>query len=135
MSEYSGYSGRPLYVKLGMKAGSRWKLIRPPQNYQKLLGASKDVSFLDESQDLDGIHVFTTSVNEVEDALVSLKDEIKKNGMIWVSWYKKSSGIVTNVSENVIRDTALKLGLVDVKVCSVSQQWSALKIVWRKENR
>ena len=70
-----------------------------------------------------------------ENQFFIIKDKIKKDGIIWISWYKKTSKIPTDLNENIIRDTALGLGLVDVKVCAVDQKWSGLKIVWRKENR
>jgi hypothetical protein len=71
----------------------------------------------------------------LEKSLVSLREEIDDRGMIWVSWYKKSSGMSSEVTEDIIRDTALALGLVDVKVCAVTEEWSGLKLVIRVENR
>ncbi len=130
-----GYSGKPLYKKLGMKPGSRWRTINPPSDYKELLGPVEDVKFVQDDEDLDGIHWFAPDALTVEKAIIEGKDMIKKSGMIWVSWYKKSARIPTDVTEDVIRDTALSLGLVDVKVCAVDAKWSALKVVWRKENR
>lgn len=71
----------------------------------------------------------------MEQSLKEYRHAIRQNGMVWVSWYKKASKIETDVNEDVIRGTAIALGLVDVKVCSVDAQWSALKVVWRMENR
>ena len=107
----------------------------PPHNYLHLLGCVEDVHFTEEMINLDGILVFAESSSQVEQAVKEYRHAIKSNGMVWVSWYKKASKIGSDVNEGVIRDTALTLGLVDVKVCSVDEQWSALKIVWRKENR
>ncbi len=130
-----GYSGKPLFQKLGMKPGSVWKVVRAPDNYRELLGEVDGVKFVKKTSDLDGIHVFVKSARQVENNMLKYGSQIKPNGMIWFSWYKKSSKIPTDVTEDVIRDTALALGLVDVKVCAVSEIWSALKIVWRVENR
>ena len=118
-----------------MKPGSYWKLVRAPENYHELLGSDKEIQFSRKTKDLDGIHVFVKSNRQLEADILRYKDQIKSNGMIWFSWYKKSAKIPTDVTEDVIRDTALSLGLVDVKVCAVSELWSALKVVWRKEHR
>lgn len=130
-----GYSGTPLYKKLGMKAGSRWKVIDPPENYLEMLGPLEEVVFVDNGDHLDGIHVFTNEVKALEKYMTKLPEIIHKGGAIWFSWYKKSAKLPTEITEDVIRDTALALGLVDVKVCAVDHSWSALKIVWRVENR
>ncbi len=131
----SGYSGRPLYKKLNMKEGSIWQIVNMPRGYKSWLGDYGDIQFVEHGDNLDGVHAFARTTKEVEDILLKYRDRIDKHGMIWVSWYKKSSGVVTDVSEDVIRNTALALGLVDIKVCSVTKEWSALKIVWRRENR
>lgn len=133
----SGYSRKPLYKKLGIKEGFKIRLINPPGNYFRLLG---DIPFeVHSNEDIavskDFIHFFVETENELKETLFLLKDEILKNGMIWVSWYKKSSKIPTDVTEDVIRQYALPLGLVDVKVCAVDEKWSGLKLMWRKENR
>ncbi|MBK7871521.1 MAG: DUF3052 family protein [Saprospiraceae bacterium] len=133
----SGYSGTPLIKKLGIKTGFKVQFIHPPAYYLDLLGElPPDVLIVEENMEaLDFIHLFVKSVAELEAQLPILKDQIVKNGTIWVSWYKKSAKIPTDVNEDIIRDTALALGLVDVKVCAVDEQWSGLKLVWRKENR
>lgn len=130
-----GYSGKPLFKKLGMRPGSKWRIINQPSDYKELLGPVEEVNFVQEDENLDGIHWFAKDSRTVEEAIHQGKDMITKSGMIWVSWYKKSARIPTDVTEDVIRDTALSLGLVDVKVCAVDAKWSALKVVWRKENR
>lgn len=133
----SGYSGTPLCKKLGIKPGFKLYLIDQPADYLDLLGELPDgLIFMDTlAQPPDLIHFFVKTVSELEAQLSFLKDKIGKNGAIWVSWYKKSAKIPTDVNEDIIRDTALALGLVDVKVCAVDEQWSGLKLVWRKENR
>jgi hypothetical protein len=84
---------------------------------------------------LDLIHFFTNSASELEKVLPVIKQEIKKDGIIWVSWYKKSCGKPTEVTENMVRDTALAIGLVDVKICAVDEDWSGLKLVFRLKDR
>jgi hypothetical protein len=130
-----GSSGTPLYKKLGMKAGALWKTVNAPDGYMDLLGEARDVAFVQAKADLDGIHVFTNQIDEVEAFMKKCSLQIKKNGCLWFSWYKKSAKLPTEVTEDIIRDTALALGLVDVKVCAIDHEWSALKIVWRVENR
>jgi hypothetical protein len=89
----------------------------------------------DKGSDLDFIHLFTNSLNELEAALPHIKEQIKKSGTIWVSWYKKSAKKETELTENVIRDLALANGLVDVKVCAIDDDWSGLKLVYRLSDR
>ncbi len=132
----SGYSKKPLVKKLGIKEGAKIRIINSPQNYFKLLEDLPEVEILDDNSSMaDFIHLFSKSVEHFENQFFTIKNEIKKDGMIWVSWYKKASKIPTDLNEDIIRDTALSLGLVDVKVCAIDEKWSALKIVWRKENR
>lgn len=130
---------RSLLQKLGIKEGDSVYLHQPPDNYRDLLGEPlpKNVSIIDHLKDqkVDFIHLFTHRINELEELLPEMQEKIVSNGMIWVSWYKKSSKLPTEINEDIIRDTALALKLVDVKVCSVSDQWSALKLVIRKELR
>ena len=133
----AGYSPRPLFKKLGIKDGMKVRFINQPENYFDLLnGWPENVEVLKSNETLaDFIHLFVKSSSELNAQLPILKDQIAKNGMIWISWYKKSSKIPTDVTEDVIRNLALSMGLVDVKVCAVDEKWSGLKIVWRKENR
>ena len=132
----AGYSKRPLVKKLGIQDGSKVRIIDEPENYFELLGVLPEIEILEDNSKLaDFIHLFSKSIEHIENQIVILKDEIEKNGMIWVSWYKKVSKIPTDLNEDIIRNTALGLGLVDIKVCAVDEKWSGLKIVWRKENR
>lgn len=132
-----GYSGTPLFKKLGIKANHKVYLQNPPGNYLALLGGlPENVIFLDAlNEKADLIHIFADRAEEMENALLTLKGEIVKNGSIWVSWYKKAAKIPTDITEDVIRNTALNIGLVDVKVCAVDEKWSGLKLVIRVENR
>ena len=133
----AGYSGKPLAQKLGIKAGMKILLINASPNYLQLLGkfpnGVKQVS--DKTSVVDFIHLFVKKISELEKFLPLMVNRLEQNGMIWVSWYKKSSGVATDVTEDVIRATAFPLGLVDVKVCAVDEQWSGLKLVIRKEKR
>ena len=133
----TGYSNTPLFKKLGMKEGAKVKLINAPENYPVLIGAFIDQLIISNkaTTDLDLIHFFTNSQQEFGKVLPGLKLQIKKNGMIWVSWYKKGAGKHTELTEHIVRDTALAIGLVDVKVCAVDQDWSGLKLVFRVKDR
>ena len=132
----AGYSNTPLYKKLGMKEGFVVKLINAPGNYMKLIGeVSGRLVYKMSGGQLDLIHFFTNSASELEKVLPVIKQEIKKDGTIWVSWYKKSCGKPTEVTENMVRDTALAIGLVDVKICAVDEDWSGLKLVFRLKDR
>jgi len=132
----AGYSKRPLYEKLGIKEGLKIRIIDVPKNYFELLGVLPKIEILENNSELvDFIHLFSENIEHFENKFFILKEEIKKDGMIWVSWYKKASKIPTDLNEDIIRNTALSLGLVDIKVCAIDEKWSGLKIVWRKENR
>ncbi len=133
----AGYSGTPLPKKLGIKPGDRIVLLNAPTGYRKTLGnvpeGAKFASSIGTEHNL--IHIFTTSRRELEKELPRLMNKIAQNGMIWVSWPKKASGVKTDITEDVVRDTALAIGMVDVKVCAVDETWSGLKLVIRVENR
>ncbi len=133
----TGYSGTPLAKKLGFKENTKVYLIDAPENYQALLAPMpagvQFVSTLSGTTEI--VHVFVDQQQVLEKALNSLRQKIPVNTAIWVSWPKKSSKVATNVTEDVIRQIALPLGLVDIKVCAVSEVWSGLKLVIRKELR
>lgn len=131
----AGYSGTPLPQKLGLKPGAAARVIGSPVDYAELLGdVPPGVSF-DAERDLDFVHVFTTQRDELQRQLPLLQSQIKPNGMIWVSWPKKSSKIPTDITEDTIREVALPMGLVDTKVAAITDVWSGLRLVIRKENR
>jgi len=127
----AGYSGTPLLKKLGIKPESRLLLINDPPNYFLLLEANLRGQFAKKNELPDFVHLFVKNEKEFEVEMKRLKPIIKKNPTItiWVSWYKKSAKIPTDVTEDVIRNYALKNDLVDVKVCAVSEIWSGLKLV------
>ena len=133
----AGYSGTPLQKKLGIGQGEEILLVNAPKNYFVLIGSLPPGAVLvsDKKFSIDFIHLFVESIGELENQLPVLRKQVKPDGIIWVSWYKKSAGKKTDVTEDVIRKTALPLGLVDIKVCAVDDNWSGLKLVVRKENR
>lgn len=122
---------RTLFQKLGYKPGFRVALINPPENYRDLLGEwSNEIAICKPDEtDLNLIHCFASESADLEDVLPKLRSQISSDGMIWISWPKKSSKVLTSLNEDVIRDTALALRLVDVKVCAVNEIWSGLKLV------
>jgi Protein of unknown function (DUF3052) len=133
----AGYSGTPLAKKLGIQAGAFVRAVDAPDDYAQLLEPlPANVTFVERGADeLDMVHLFTKSRSKLVKYLDEYKKKIKQNGSIWVSWPKRSSGIPSEVTEDTIREVALPLGLVDVKVCAVDDTWSGLKLVIRKENR
>ena len=133
----AGYSSTPLAQKLGMKSGGTVVLINEPANYRELLGkAANDVRFTNRVHaDSQFIHFFTQGRGELEKQLARLRSKIADAGILWVSWPKKSAGVPTDVTEDVIRAVALPLGFVDTKVCAVDEIWSGLKLMIRRTNR
>ncbi|MDJ0756031.1 MAG: hypothetical protein QNJ45_21060 [Ardenticatenaceae bacterium] len=133
----SGYSKTPLFKKLGIKPGNRVLVKNRPDHYEQLVDPLPEgVKLLKRrGSEVDIIHLFTKSRAELVRLLPGYMTLIRPAGMIWVSWPKKASKVPTDVTEDVIREVALPLGLVDVKVCAVDEVWSGLKLVIRKENR
>jgi DNA modification methylase len=127
----SGYSTTPLAKKLGIKPGFHINLINTPEHYFELFSdLPAGLTFDDDITDQkDFIHFFTKDEQEFVTTLPALKQQIKPNGIIWVSWPKKSSKVLTDVTEDNIRNYALQIGLVDIKVCAVDEIWSGLKLV------
>jgi hypothetical protein len=133
----TGYSGTPLIKKLGIKPGMKILLKNQPDDYQKLLGVDMIDQFCKNKEVPDLIHLFVRSNKEFQSEMKKIFNLVAKNNklIIWVSWYKKSAKLETDITEDVIRDFALKNGLVDVKVCAVSDIWSGLKLVVPLKNR
>lgn len=133
----AGYSQTPLIKKLGIKAGFTLYVKNPPVDYESLVGALPEGSQIKSTpvRGLDFIHCFTNTRSELEKFLPKAKALMNPNGMIWVSWPKKAAKIQTDVTEDVIREICLPMGLVDVKVCAVDAVWSGLKLVIRREKR
>jgi hypothetical protein len=133
----AGYSSRSLLKKLGIKADDRVAFVHQPAHYADLLGDLPDaVIILDlRATDLDFVHAFYTEKALLEEEFNTLKAAIRKDGTIWISWYKKAAKIPTDITEDVVREIGLARGLVDVKVAAIDEQWSGLKFVYRKEDR
>ena len=133
----AGYSGTPLAKKLGIKPGFNIALVNAPKRYLDLFGELPgDLTFQDQiTGGHDMIHLFVKDQQEYLAILPLIKGRIKQNGMVWVSWPKKASKIVTDITEDIIRNEALQNGLVDVKVCAVDEIWSGLKLVIRLKDR
>ncbi len=142
MTPQPGYSGTPLAKKLGLKDGQSVAFAALPDSLD-WLAAEHAFASLERAdswdaikgKDLDYVHLFTDSADTVDVATPALRKRIRQNGMIWVSWPKKASKVPTDVTEDTIRNRALKDVLVDVKVCAVDEIWSGLKLVIRKELR
>jgi hypothetical protein len=133
----AGYSPNRLNRKLGLKPGYRIAVVNPPDRYWDLVHPLPERVAVagPRARRLDFVHVFVERRAELLRALPKLVGRIKPDGMIWVSWPKRASGVPTDVTEDAIRDIALPLGLVDVKVCAVDETWSALRLVIRVERR
>lgn len=133
----AGYSGRPLSAKLGLKPGMTCWRHNMPEGIAELLDTQEPATSLVETATpgLDCAHVFVTERDDLAAQLSGLRDLIAPDGMIWVSWPKKASKVPTTVTEDIVREICLPMGLVDIKVCAVDTVWSGLKLVIRKELR
>lgn len=134
----TGYSGPPVWKKLGYQNGMPAYIDGGPSNYLSFVRLPVDVtvSWLDHAKsDIEFVHLFATSTAKLESKLRLYRQRIAPGGVIWVSWPKKSSGVKSDVTENGIREAALLMGLVDVKVCAINEVWSGLKLVIRKGKR
>ena len=133
----AGYSGKPVVQKLGVKPGFRIFAAGLSVAYRDIVGDLPDDVTLAKAAKapLDMVHLFATEAKGLAAKLKCYRAAIEPDGMIWVSWPKKASGVATDLSDGVVRDTALPLGLVDIKVCAVDETWSGLKFVIPKAQR
>ena len=134
----TGYTGSTLAKKLGIKSGHFVLLHNEPKHYDTLFSDfPKDVKKLEriEKDSADFIHLFCTHEKELIENVALLKPTLKKTGMFWVSWPKGSSKINTNLKREFIRDYLLSVGLVDIKVAAIDEDWSGLKFVYRLKDR
>jgi len=133
----AGYSGTPLAKKLGIKEGSRIFLASAPENYLAIIAPLPEGAHVVPclTREMDIVHVFSTRRSQLQEALVSFLEKLKPDGVIWVSWPKKAAKVSTDITEDTVREVALPLGLVDIKVCAVDEVWSGLKLMIRKERR
>ncbi|NJM29235.1 MAG: DUF3052 family protein [Rhizobiales bacterium] len=128
----AGYSGTPLWKKLGFKPGMRVRALRAPAQYAKFIDGPNDWVMVKAAGDADAVHLFTTDKSELKE-VTALAKRMPPVTMLWVSWPKKSSPLSKGLSEDDIRAAALSCGLVDVKVCAVDENWSGLKLVRRRK--
>ena len=131
----AGYSGTPLVKKLGLTEGLVIFVGDAPETYfDSISPLPKGLIVKDKLVgEFDFIHLFVNQVKRFQKEFISGKKHLKKTGMLWISWPKKSSKVPTDLDENIIRDFGLSEGLVDVKVCAVDEIWSGLKFVYRHE--
>lgn len=131
-----GYSGTPLPGKLGIVEGSSVAILGDPGHAHALLADRPEATALDgDPATADVTLWFVTSRDELERRVVELSEAIFPDRSLWVAWPKRASGVQTNVTEDVVRELALPLGLVDNKVCAIDGTWSGLRLVWRRERR
>ena len=134
----AGYSGTPLAKKLGFKEGFQAGLVNAPEGFQKELGLLPDgvkISAGRLQKPLDLVVFFANSQRLLKREFPKLAKKLTKDGMLWIAWPKKASGVATDLSDNSVREIGLAAGLVDVKVCAVNDIWSVLKFVYRLEDR
>jgi len=133
----AGYSGTPLATKLGIKPGIQICVIDAPDGYLKLIEplpeGTRVVSRL--SGNTDMVHIFSSRKVELSKVLRTCRPKLNSTGIVWVSWPKKSAKVPSDITEDTIRELALPLGFVDIKVCAIDAIWSGLKLVIRKELR
>jgi hypothetical protein len=127
----AGYSGTPLVKKLGIKPGDRAAWLAAPAHFEDLLGHHDAEVKTSLRGGADIVVCFVTARRELARRIDALKRAIAPDGMAWIAWPKRSSGVPTDMTEDVVRDVALPTGLVDVKVCAIDETWSGLKLVIR----
>ena len=133
----AGYSGTPLAKKLGIAEGSRLVVRHAPDDYARMVAPVPPGTTFGKivSKNTDVVHVFSDRKAQLRAELAALRKAIRSDAVVWISWPKKTSRVPTDVTEDTIRELALPLGFVDVKVCAVSDVWSGLKLVIRRELR
>src|SRR5215213_40846 len=133
----AGYSSTPLVKKLGIKEGSRIALVNAPKDFQSELGELPDrVEFVKRgTKSLDIVLFFVLSQRELARDFSRLAEKLATNGMIWIAWPKKSSGVTTDLLFECVQRIGLDAGLVDVKICAIDETWSGLKFVYRLKDR
>lgn len=133
----AGYSGTPLAKKLGIKEGSTLVVVHAPDDFKELLQPlPPSVRFATKAdRHTDLAHLFTTERSELAKFLAQWRKVLAADATVWVSWPKKAAKVPTDITEDTVREVALPLGFVDVKVCAIDAVWSGLKLVVRKELR
>ena len=134
----AGYSATPLWKKLGYKAGAGAYVVGAPANYHATLDLPVEITvkWLGRARrGMSFVHVFSKDAASLRTALSSFRRQVAPDAVVWVSWPKKSSGVETDLTEDTIRQIALPLGFVDIKVCAIDETWSGLKLMIRKSER
>jgi hypothetical protein len=133
----AGYAGTPLARKLGIKENARLLSMGAPKDYVAMVEPLPDGVRIDRRAGaaVDVVHMFVTKRADLRRQLSALRKTLRSDAAIWVSWPKRTSKVAIDITEDTIRDVALPMGLVDIKVCAVSDVWSGLKLVVRKELR
>ena len=133
----AGYSGTPLASKLGIKPGTALHVVNAPDDYLQLVAPLPDgTRFVSKpSNGTDIVHVFTTRKAELQAMLRLCRERLAPTAVVWVSWPKKAAKVPTDITEDTVREVAFPLGMVDTKVCAISDIWSGLRVVTRVENR
>jgi hypothetical protein len=131
----AGYSGTPLWRKLGLKPGMRFLALEAPANLDVLLAGAPDLERLARAASFDCALAFARTQSAVTAALARLEPKMPDAGLIWIAWPKKTSGVSTDLDEDVVRRIGLAAKLVDVKVCAIDATWSGLKFVRRLRDR
>lgn len=131
MAETHGYSGKPLYQKIGLKPGMTCRPIKPPVPYKSLVEGAEEISYPRKGA-VDVVHLFCRNLAELEAGITPALADVAPGGMLWVSWPKKSSKLFVDLTEDDLRTIILPTGWVDVKVCAVNADWSGLKFLKRK---
>lgn len=133
----AGYSGTPLPKKLGIKEGSRLAIVSAPEGFEATLGELPAAVSLtaDISGRPDIVVFFTAARADLEARFAALGEAVPPDGAVWIAWPKRSSGVPTDLTEDVLREVCLPAGMVDNKVCAIDETWSGLRFVWRKELR
>ena len=132
----AGYSGKPIWQKLGLAAKQRVLVRGAPSDYAAIVGVrAGELTLTSPRGKFDIAHVFATSAKTLDAEINALAKRLPAAGVIWVSWPKKSAKVATDITEDTVRKIALPLGLVDIKVCAIDAIWSGLKLVWRRDRR
>ena len=129
-----GYSGRPQAAKLGLKPGQRVHLHHPPDDWA-LTDPPDGLAGPDPDGTADVILAFFTRAGEIGEQIADLARRIYPAGALWVAWPRRAGGHRSDITDTVVREYALPIGLVDVKVAAIDDDWSGLRLVWRIENR
>jgi len=132
----AGYSGKPIWQKLGIAPATRVLVRAAPSDYAKIVGLrANELTLASARGAFDIAHVFATSAKTLGAEINVLAKRLPATGTLWISWPKKSAKVATDITEDTVRKIALPLGLVDVKVCAIDAVWSGLKLVWRRDRR